>query len=104
MAGDDYAGAAQLDDLAVRCQALFAARLGDTLVLHVRQAHQRKGRRCVVGVLETVGRSGAAWRTPRGYRLYFAWTDWWNGTVETDDAAVTVGLAAAHQDLALAAG
>lgn len=102
MAGADYDGATQLDDLTARCQALFAARLGDTLVLHIRQAHQRKGRRYVVGVLETVGRSGGAWRTPRGYRLYFAWTDWWDGTVETDDAAVTCSLAAAHRDLATA--
>ncbi len=68
MAGTDHDGATQLDDLAVRCQGLFAARLGDTLVLRIRQAHQRKGRRCVVAVLETVGRSGAAWRPPRDTR------------------------------------
>lgn len=104
MAGTDHDGAAQLDDLAARCRTLFVERLGDTLVLHIRQAHQRKGRQRVVGVLETVSRSGGAWRTPRGYRLYFAWIDWWDGTVETDDTAVTIGLAAAHHDLALTAG
>lgn len=102
MAQQEPAGAVRPDDLARWCQALFRPRCGETLVLHVRQAHQRKGRLRVEGVLETVGRWGSAWRTPRGYRVYYAWADWWDGTVETDDTAVTRALAAARRDWAAA--
>ena len=69
----------------MRCQALFTPRRGETLALSVRQAHQRRKSVPVLVVLETVGRFGGSWRMPRGYRLYFAWVDWWDGSVATDD-------------------
>lgn len=104
MADIDAGVPAAPEDMRARCRALFVDRHGDTLVLYVRHAHRRGQRDRVVGVLETVGRFGGAWRTPRGYRLYFAWVDWWDGTVVTDDAAVTRGLSILHRDVVEAVG
>ena len=102
MANHVPSGAVRPEDLSASCRALFGPRRGETLALHVRHTHQRGEVPPVLAVLETVGRVGGSWRTPRGYRLFFAWTDWFDGTVTTDDEAVTQGLIAARRELATA--